>query len=202
MSIPTEDVFLEDVITEALDRTTAGEGNATTARRIIDAIAGKSSTWMLVDPTRKYLDVATPLGDYSASGPSCTHLYSYDSTSGSAGDPSGEQPDYFHLCELDDHIALLVALREARRRFEDGEQLPVCDHTGRSRRFEGNVVVEERCQCCGKQFGEAVPTPPMPVEPVAVAVLEPAPEMLVPCPGGQCPHYLYGVRHEHTARAQ
>ena len=198
MSIPTEDVFLEDVSASALDRAIPGEGNATTARRIIDAIAGRSPTWLATDPARTWLSVATPLGDYSAVGPSCTELCSYDGDS-MAGIPGSDEPSVMHICELDQHIALLVALRETRRRFDDGERPPTCTHDCLTRHVIDGVAVPDQCQCCGKQFGEARPTPPVPV---TVAALEPLPEVLVPCPGGQCPHYLYGVKHEHTARAQ
>jgi len=39
-------------------------------------------------------------------------------------------------------------------------------------------------------------------EPTVEPTPKSAPEVLAPCPGGQCPHYLYGVKHEHTARPE
>jgi hypothetical protein len=197
VSIPTEDVFLETVIAEALDAAPCDD-HAATARRIIDAIAGRSNAWYVTDPTRTYLDVATMTGEWSASGSSCTHLFNYSGPR-LAGIPGEGEPDYLHLCELDEHIALLVGLREARRRFEAGETLPVCGHECVTSSIKDGAVAQDQCQCCGKTFGEAVPTAR--VEPVPVLVPKLIdPVVLVPCPGAPCVSYLYGADHQHTAR--
>lgn len=203
MSASTEDVFLETVIAGVLGQADGKLDHAATARLIIEAIAGKSPAWQIVDPACTWLSVATPLGDYSASGPSCTHFYAHDGDA-VAGD-LGDNPDdtsYLHLCDLDDHIALLVGLREARRRFKAGEKLPVCQHDCVTRRFEGDVVVAAKCQCCGKVLvgGEESPaSEPVPTAPALVPeVMEPV--VFVPCPGSSCVSYLYGVDHRHVGR--
>ena len=206
MTVASEDVFLETVIAETLAAAPAGQDPQTTARQIIAAVAERASERFVVpaldkgtlrdEHGRGYFNAATPLGSYSATGPSCIHLYSY--SDGVAGDPKPDPDniDYMHICELDAFIAMLINLRELRRRFDAGEPVEVCAHECVVQSLVDGVMVPEYCQACGKTIGDR-PSPEL--EPAAP---EPTPSPVapetVPCPGGSCPQYLYGMPHQHT----
>lgn len=118
------------------------------ADAILTAIATRADEqWVMIRQEGVQLEAATPTGARAAQIIGCMHYWEFCNTT-MAGDPQGWQtnPDdvsYLHVCELDEMISSLVALRELHRRHRSGEILVRCDHSVR----DG----AGRCQACGNQ---------------------------------------------------
>ena len=73
--------------------------------------------WLeVVDGAYGYYADGTPLeGGWSAQvrGDGCTHLYFHNTIGERPGEP--EEPDYIHICDLEDHIKRLQKLQELAR---------------------------------------------------------------------------------------
>lgn len=148
-----EDYFLRSTIAETIatafrEVTLTGGAEYEFADRVLAAIGDRGQRWV-VKKRDQWFEAATDGGDAEAEVPGCWHYYQYSNTTVAGGaEKNLADTDYLHICELDDHIATLIGLRELYRRWRDGETLPLCDHPVP----DGGG----RCQACGHQGETAV----------------------------------------------
>ncbi len=156
---------LEAAITGALDSGEPGEPRGATARRVLEAISQVAHTgWVATsatqaaDGTPQAVEVVDELGDTRAEMSGCVHYWQYYNGAFHRGDEADSSDvEYLHICELDRHIASMVALREIRRRFTAGEPLPSCRHE--SARYL-KLGERQACQACGEVVD--IHSPPRP----------------------------------------